>query len=192
MSEEFLISLSLISLIIVLIYVYLAKRRIVLPNKNGEVELRPTLWPLIGGLMLLVLYTYFTYFVLTKSHISGLNTILYCSLSIPVLILSAYNLLFFLRHKLVFNTERIKMIDWKGKPTEISWSEIENIKRGLPLPRLIPFTLNLIVNANTYKIDPNLAGFKTFEYYLEKYNSDMGLLMNWRSKHNPEGGNNYL
>ncbi len=176
----------------ILAYGYWSRRRLVLPNSQGQVCLRPTLISLFGGVICIGLY-----FLIVVIAISGiisvaLNTVLSSLFFLPLLISGIFNITHFFRHRLIFDEEQLIIQDRKSEQTVMAWDEIIDVSRGFAFLILTPFYLNLRTTNCTYKIDPTLIGFKMFETYLDRYNPDIGLALKWKTYHNPNPGSGSL
>ena len=186
------VSTILLLVLGILAYGYWSRRRLVLPNSQGQVCLRPTLISLFGGVICIGLY-----FLIVVIAISGiisvaLNTVLSSLFFFPLLISGIFNVTHFFRHRLIFDEEQLIIQDRKNKQKVLAWDEIIDVSRGFAFPILTPFYLSLRTTNYTYKIDPTLIGFKMFETYLDRYNPDIGLALKWRTYHNPNPGSGSL
>lgn len=184
------ISGIILAILVVIVYTYWARKKVVLPDHEGLVHLKPNLLPLLGGIMFLAIYLGGIFYPLFFGSIGRVfNSVMLGIFLIPVFIMGVINIKHFLFHRVIFNDDFLIIKDRNKKITNLVWNDITNVSKALSIGVLTPLFVKLSTNIYPQYIDPHLVGFKVFEYYLEKNNPDMGLALKWRLYNNPNAGN---
>lgn len=185
-----LISLSLVVFLCSLLYIYKARRKIVLPDENGTIILRPTVIGALIGLtfclpyLSLVIHAFHSCFADTLWGTGCGPEVFVCILMFPLFIYGYRNIRYFLFHKLEFDDTQVIISDLYGKKTQLAWSDFTGIDS-------LFFSLNplqyysLKTNIYNHNVDVCMVGFKVFEEYLRELNPGVGKLMQWKLYHRP-------
>lgn len=189
MNDDLRITLGLIIALIMGAYVYYSRRRVVLPDESGVVTLRPTILPLVGGLICVAIYAFSVLRPLLNTIGSMSGAVLFGVFLLPLLVIGVMNIRHFFNHRLSFDNQYVSITKWNGKTTRITWTEIKDISRGFALPFLTPYFIRLETDVYPHNVDFLMSGIKNFEVYLKTNNPDQGLVLKWRMYHNPDAGN---
>ncbi len=130
-------------------------------NKNGETELRMNKLYQILGYTCIVMTSIFLVAALYYQDrelylIGGIILLIFGGLGVSLL-------MYYRNHRLIFNDQRIIVYNWRGKPKQLNWNEIEQIKFNL-----ISGYLKVTSNATKLIIHQHLVGLKVFLKKMEE------------------------